>query len=163
MLKVVAAAALCATASGFVAPVSVRASSTVAIRMDEAAPKKAAPKKEKPPPKPKVPGEGDPFGEIAQAYGNANRDGGSAFQPRGISDATVVDAYQAVIENDDEPWHSTCRPVTVLDIPGLAKAKPANVLEAEAAEEASGKKKIGGDKPGWSDKRVVASTHDNSV
>ena len=42
-------------------------------------------------------------------------------------------------------------------------AKPANVKEAEEAEEASGKKKIGGDKPGWTDKRVLGKTHDNSI
>ena len=42
-------------------------------------------------------------------------------------------------------------------------AKPANVLEAEAAEEASGKKKIGGDKPGWDGKRSIAKVHDNSI
>ena len=57
---------------------------------DEEAPKKAA-KKAKPEPKPKLPGEGDPFGNIAQAYSVANRDGGSAFQPRAISDATSID------------------------------------------------------------------------
>ena len=110
-----------------------------------------------------MPGEGDPFGEIAQAFSEANRDGLSAFQPRGISDATVIDAFTNCIDTDDEPWHSTCRPVAVVDIAGLASAKPANVLEAEAAEEASGKKKIGGDKPGWDGKRSIAKVHDNSI
>lgn len=115
----VAKLVLCAlgVAHAFTAPLSVRSNSVVAsISMDEA---KTAPKKEKPPPKPRLPGEGDPFGEVAQAFSDANKDGGSAYQPRGISDATVVDAYQSYIEADDEPWHSTCRPVAVVDMAGL--------------------------------------------
>lgn len=155
-------AALVGAASAFAPPLSVRPASALraSVSMDE---KKVAKKKEAPPPKPKVPGEGDPFGPIAQAYGEANRDGGSTFQPRGISDATVIDVYQSYIETDDEPWHSTCRPSAVVGLDGLASSKPAEVLEAEAAEEASGKKKIGGDKAGWDGKRSVAKTHDNSI
>ena len=109
-----------ASASAFVAPLSVRSQSMAAISMDE---KKAAPKKkEAPPPKPKVPGEGDPFGDVAQAYSEANKDGGSAYQPRAISDASVIDAYQTIIESDDEPWHATCRPVAVVGLDGLEYA-----------------------------------------
>ena len=40
---------------------------------------------------------------------------------------------------------------------------PTDVAEIYKAEEESGKKKVGGAAPGWSGKRVVASTHDNSV
>jgi hypothetical protein len=111
-----------------------------------------------------VPGEGDPFGDVAQAISDATRDGGGdAGAPMAITDATVVDVYQPYIETMDEPWHATCRSSNVLGLEPLAASKPADVLEAEAAEEASGKKKIGGATPGWSDKRVVASVHDNSV
>ena len=105
-------------ALAFAPPLSVRPTSAVrsSVVMDE---KKAAPKKEKPPPKPKVAGEGDPFGAVAQAFSEANKDGGSAYQPRGISDATVIDMYQNAIETDDEPWHSTCRTPNVLGISSL--------------------------------------------
>ena len=66
-----------------------------------------------------LPGEGDPFSAEAIAYSEANKDGGSAFQPRGISDATVIDDA-GYIENEDEPWHSTCRPGGYADIATLA-------------------------------------------
>jgi len=161
MQKLIIACAV-ALASGFAPPMSVRPQSAMraSVSMEE---EKAA-KKEKPPPKPRVPGEGDPFSEVAQAYGNANRDGGSAFQPRAISDATVIDCYQSYIEADDEPWHATCKsPGNILGIDTLTAAKPASVLEAEEKEEASGKKKVGGDKPGWTDKRALGKVHDNSV
>lgn len=133
MLRFVAVAALCGAVSAFVAPLSVRSSSAVSIRMEDEpkAAKKA--KKEKPPPKPKLPGEGDPFGAIAQEYSEANKDGLSAFQPRGISDATVIDAYQSYIESDDEPWHSTCRPVAVVGLDGLACAQTPRRTRLRAA------------------------------
>ena len=35
-----------------------------------------------------------------------------AYQPRGISDATVIKPQY--IETDDEPWHFTCRPQVAL-------------------------------------------------
>merc|ERR1719183_2169573 len=97
----------------------------------EKAPAKKA-KKEAPPPKPKLPGEGDPFSPEALAYSDKMRDGGSAFQPRGISDANVIDKFQPYIENDDEPWHATCKGA-VVGIDSLSKSKPAEVIEAEAA------------------------------
>lgn len=109
-----------------------------------------------------MPGEGDPFGAVAQAYSEANKDGGSAYQPRGISDATVIDMYQNAIETDDEPWHSTCRTPNVLGISSLEAAKPEAVKEAEAAAPP----KPGGDKAGWKEygaNRVIGKTHDNSV
>ena len=119
MFRFLAVAALVAAASAFAPPLSVRPTSAVrssSIVMEE---KAAKAKKEKPPPKPKVPGEGDPFGAVAQAYSEANKDGLSAYQPRGISDATVIDMYQNAIETDDEPWHSTCRTPNVLGISSL--------------------------------------------
>ena len=69
-------------------------------------------KKEAPPPKPRVPGEGDPFGPEATAFSLANRDGlGGLKPPAGITDATVIDRYQSVYLDEDEPWHATCRSV----------------------------------------------------
>jgi len=159
---IVLSAAVCAV-SAFAPPLSARPQSAVraAVSMEEKAAKAA---KEKPPPKPRVPGEGDPFGEVAQAFSEATKDGGASVEaPKGISDALVIDVYQPYIESMDEPWHATCRSSSVIGLDSLAAAKPATVLEAEAAEEASGKKKVGGDKPGWSGKRVVATVHDNSV
>ena len=159
---IVLAAAVCA-ASAFAPPLSVRAQSMAraAVTMEE---KEAPKKKEKPPPKPKVPGEGDPFGDVAQAFSNSMRDGlGSLEAPAGITDANVIDVYQPYIESMDEPWHATCRSGNVLGLNSLSASKPTNVLEVEAAVEASGKNKIGGGNPGWTDKRTVASTHDNSV
>jgi len=155
-----------AAVSAFAPPLTARPQSALRARvsMEDAPAPKAKAKKEAPPPKPKVPGEGDPFGEVAQAFGDATRDGGASVEaPKGISDATVIDVYQPYIETMDEPWHATCRSSNVLGLDPLAASKPANVLEIEAAEEASGKKKVGGATPGWSGKRVVASTHDNSV
>ena len=103
-------------------------------------------------------------GMTARFLGNANRDGlGSVDAPAAISDATIIDVYQPYIESADEPWHVTCRSSNVLGLDALTASKPTAVLEAEAAEEAKGKKKVGGATPGWTGKRVVASTHDNSV
>ena len=80
------------------------------------------PKKEEKVEVAKLPGEGDPFSAEAIAYSEANKDGGSAFQPRGISDATVI-TDAGYIENDDEPWHSTCRPTATIDLATLAYAQ----------------------------------------
>merc|ERR1719181_1016308 len=85
--------------------------------------KKAAKKEKKE--IPRIPGEGDPFGEIATAYSIANRDGGSAFQPRGISDATVT-LGNDYIENDDEPWHHTCKATFVGTAEALTCARDAS-------------------------------------
>ena len=96
-LKLSLVAAAVGLSSAFAPPMSVRPASALraAVSMDEKeAPKKA--KKEKAEPKPRAPGEGDPFGAIAQAYSEANKDGLSAYQPRGISDATVIDKGQIV-------------------------------------------------------------------
>lgn len=49
---------------------------------------------------PRVPGEGDPFGD-------GIRQGEGSFQPRGISDASVL--APQYIETEDEPWHSTAK------------------------------------------------------
>ena len=43
--------------------------------------------------------------------------------------------------------------------PGLEQ----RVKEAEQAEKDSGKFKVGGGTPGWTDKRVLGKTHDNSI
>ena len=112
--------AMCiAFAAAFQAPASALSMRSAAISMDE----KAAPKKEKPPPKPRVPGEGDPFGPEGMAFGDANKDGKKgAFQPRAISDASVIDKFQAsnYIEAYDEPWHATCQTVTSLQPDALS-------------------------------------------
>ena len=125
------------------------------VRMEEKAAKKA--KKAAPPPKPRLPGEGDPFSPEAIAFSEKMKDGASTFQPRAISGEGVF-MPSNYIENDDEPWHSTCRSSNVLGTDKLAAAKPKEVVELEEANPP----KPGGDKPGWSDKRVVATTHDNS-
>ena len=50
----------------------------------------------------RVPGEGDPFGE-KEGLARGNRLAPNpAFQPRGISDATVIKPQY--IETEDEPW-----------------------------------------------------------
>jgi hypothetical protein len=49
--------------------------------------------------------EGNPFDESDPSKPRWARE---AYQPRGISDATV--AKPQYIETQDEPWHSTCRP-----------------------------------------------------
>lgn len=49
----------------------------------------------------RVPGEGDPFGEN-EGLERGNRAAVEAFQPRGISDATVIKPQY--IETEDEPW-----------------------------------------------------------
>ena len=121
-MRLLLAAALVGVASAFAPPLSVRPQSAMRAAVVMADEKKAAPKKEKAPPKPKVPGEGDPFGAAATAYSEANKDGGSAYQPRGISDATVIDIYQNSIESEDEPWHATCRTSNVLGIGSLSCA-----------------------------------------
>jgi len=156
MLYKLLVAALLVSASAFAPPMTRVGVARCSVRMEEKAAKKA--KKEEPPPKPKAPGEGDPFGAVAQAFSEANKDGGSAFQPRGISDANVIDCYQTYIESDDEPWHATCKGGTVLGIEQLAASKPETVVEVEAAAPP----KPGGMNPGWTEKRVVAPTHDNS-
>jgi len=149
--------ALLGAASAFAPPHMARLSqSSVRMMAEKEAPAKKA-KKEAPPPKPKLPGEGDPFSPEALAYSEKNRDGGSAFQPRGISDATVIDKYQPYIENDDEPWHATCKG-SVVGLDTLSLSKPAAVVEVEEANPP----KPGGATPGWTGKRAVASTHDNS-
>ena len=38
-----------------------------------------------------------------------------------------------------------------------------HLFEYPSKEEASGKKKIGGATPGWTGKRSIATTHDNSI
>ena len=72
--------------------------------------------------------EGKPFGEgdrdediyvegVGAAMGvrkiGGVRTAEEAFQPRGISDATVIKP-QYIGTDDDEPWHSTCRPQNAL-------------------------------------------------
>ena len=84
----------------------VLAAQMMAEEKEAKAAKKAAKKEKKE--IPRIPGEGDPFGEIATAYSIANRDGGSAFQPRGISDATVIKPQY--IETEDEPWCARSTP-----------------------------------------------------
>ena len=128
-LRLLTAAALVGAASAFAPPLSVRPQSAMRAAVVMADEKKAAPKKEKAPPKPRLPGEGDPFGAAALAYSEVNKDGLSAYQPRGISDATVIDVYQNCIESDDEPWHATCRSSNVLGVSSLTYASRPPVLE----------------------------------
>lgn len=94
----------------------------------------------------KDPREGEPFG-------NADRDektgyrksvggvrvGEEAFQPRGISDASVIDSYQTYIETMDEPWHATCRPTTTITKGALIEGEKNMIpfLSAEAALDAA--------------------------
>merc|ERR1711871_736643 len=51
--------------------------------------------------------------------------------PRGISDATIIKPMY--IETDDEPWHSTCRPIN-LPSKGELKAGFDNMLPFVAPE-----------------------------
>jgi len=60
------------------------------------------------------PREGEPFGEADgpnRPIGKI-REAVEAYQPRGLSDATVI--KPAYIETDDEPWHSTCKSTVAL-------------------------------------------------
>ena len=149
-------AALVAGASAFAPPLSaVSRSARAAVVMEEKVAKKA--KKEAPPPKPKLPGEGDPFSPEAQAYSEKMKDGLDAFVPRTISGEGVF-MPSTYIEDEDEPWHSTCRSSNVLGTEKLASGIPTDVAERIAASPA----KPGGDKPGWTDKRQLGITHDNS-
>lgn len=78
------------------------------------------------------PREGEPFGkgdrDPKTGYRKAGgvRVGEEAYQPRGISDATVIKPMY--IETDDEPWHSTCRPTNLLTkgelLDGMNKGLP---------------------------------------
>jgi hypothetical protein len=61
------------------------------------------------------PREGEPFGKGDRDDSGYRKAGGvrvavEAYQPRGISDATFIDAFQTYIETMDEPWHATSRP-----------------------------------------------------
>jgi len=67
----------------------------------------------------RVPGEGDPFGE-KEGMGRGNRKVVEAFQPRGISDATVI--KRQYIETDDEPWHADNRATTTLTMSDYTKS-----------------------------------------
>merc|ERR1740127_448792 len=99
MLHKLLLAASVAAATAFAPPLSVRSASVAARAFVVAEEEKKVAKKEKPPPKPRLPGEGDPFSTEAQAYSDLTRDGGETggapvYQPRGISDAGVIDVYQ---------------------------------------------------------------------
>ncbi len=113
-MKLLLAAALLAVASAFAPPLSVRPQSAVRARIsmdEEKKPEKKAPTRS--------PGEGNPFSAAGIAYSEANKDGGDAYQPRAISDATVVDVFQGTLETEDEPWHSTARINTVVGLSTL--------------------------------------------
>lgn len=157
-MKLTLVAAGIAVATGFAPPMSLATHSMtmapVSIRMDEKVAKKA--EKAKPPPKPRLPGEGDPFSAEAKAYADTYAPQSPA--PRTIADATVMDRFAGYIEEMDEPWHATCQ-TTWVGTDALASSKPKDVVEAEAANPV----KPGGDKAGWTDKRSLAKTHDNSI
>lgn len=74
----------------------------------------------------RAPGVGDPFVD-----GIRSNEG--AFQPRGISDATVP--KKQYIETSDEPWHDSCIATTSISKGALASALSAG-LPFAAAEEA---------------------------
>jgi len=88
--------------------------------------------------------EGKPFGEADRgADYDANgarkvggiRNAAEAFQPRGISDATVV--APQYIETEDEPWHATCRSSNVVTKSSLETSYGATLpfIAAETALE----------------------------
>lgn len=78
------------------------------------------------------PREGEPFGDGDRgADGYRKKVGGvrvaeEAYQPRGISDATVIKPMY--IETEDEPWHATCRPSGALPTKGDLEQGMANML-----------------------------------
>jgi len=158
-MKLTLVAAGIAVAAGFAPPMSLATHSMtmapVSVRMDEKVEKKA--KKEKPPPKPRLPGEGDPFSAEAKAYMATYAP--ESPSPRTIADASVIDRFQSYIEESDEPWHATCTTTTMVGPDTLVATVPKAVIETEEANPV----KPGGDKPGWTDKRSLAKTHDNSV
>jgi hypothetical protein len=73
------------------------------------------------------PREGNPFTESGRPRKNKE-----AYQPRGIADATVI--KRQYIETDDEPWHSTCRPVNPVTKGGFENAIKTSVGFIEAEE-----------------------------
>merc|ERR1719487_2370699 len=72
---------------------------------------------------------GNPF----EGDGEVPRVAKEAYQPRGISDATV--AKKQYIENEDEPWHSTAKGTVAFSESDLESAY-ASSLPFLAAEEA---------------------------
>ena len=127
----------------------------------EKAAKKA--KKEAPPPKPKLPGEGDPFSPEAEAYSAMIQDPArnpDAYVPRVITGEGVF-MPSTYIEDEDEPWHATCHSSNVLGIEKLDATIPKKIQD-KIADGTIKAPKPGGDKPGWTGKREIGQTHDNS-
>lgn len=71
----------------------------------------------------KDPREGQPFGKEGES--GKMRLAKETFQPRGISDATVL--KRQYIETDDEPWHSTCRPAQPLTANTFSQALKSSI------------------------------------